>query len=289
MIVGLIILFFTSDWVVTTILNRGLDNYFGLNQKSKILLIGHSHLMLATDKKMLEDSLGVGVSKYCREGVGVEVRDKMVKHFLSLPASDSLETVIYGVDQYMFNSEGLSANAFKQFYPFMDNAEIDAYVKNETDSKDYYIHKLIRSSRYSDALLNSAFRGWSSNWSNYKTGSLDIEAIRAGSVGKQLRDIKQDSNLKSIFESTLELITSRGIRVVLLNTPIIKEYNDAQPKERAEIMEYFKALADANPLIEYYDMNPEFETRYDMFYDPIHINNIGQPILTVKLIEYLRN
>lgn len=277
--------FLIIDFGTSKVLKKGLDNYFGFNQNAGILLVGHSHLMLATDKKMLEDSLHAKVSKYCREGVDVATRDVMIKHYLSLPDKDSLKTVIYGVDQYMFNPKGLSENVYKLFYPFMDNKEIDRYIKDNASPKDYWVHKTTRLTGYTDALINSAIRGWQDNWSNYKSGTIDINKIRSGEKGKQLRPIVVDEKLKKIFESSLKALTDKDITVVLLNTPIIKEYNDYQPQQRKDIIDYFQKLAESSDMIYYWDLNPDYSERYELFYDPIHINNTGQPIITREIIN----
>ena len=60
-----IAIFIIADRSLGAFINRGLNNYWGLNQYSNILLIGHSHLMLATDKTKLESVLNCKVSKYC--------------------------------------------------------------------------------------------------------------------------------------------------------------------------------------------------------------------------------
>lgn len=287
-LLGCIATFFILDFAIGKFLQRGLDRYFGLNGNSEILLIGHSHLMLSVDKKMLEDSLGVKVSKYCREGVDVITRDRMIDHYLSLPDKDSLKVVIYGVDQYMFNPNGLSDNVYKLFYPFMDNENIDRFIQDNATPKDYWIHKLIRTSGYNDMLINSSLRGWSNNWSNYKNGSINIDALRGENKGKQLRPIIVDEQLKNTFEASIKKLTDRGVNVVLLNTPIVKEYNDYEPEKRAEIIDYFQSLSGSSPLIHYWDLNPKYADHYDIFYDPIHINVEGQPIITNEVINLYR-
>lgn len=288
LIVCSILAFFALDLSISKFLRRGLDRYFGLDQNSEVLLVGHSHLMLAVDKEMLEDSLDCKISKYCREGVDVATRFRMLCHYLSLPDKDSLKVVIYGVDQYMFNPTGLSANVHKLFYPFMDNDEIDSFIKEESDFQDYWLHKAVKTAGYSDGLINSSIRGWLGNWSNFKIGTVDIESIRKGKSGKQLRSISVDMQLKKIFESTLNMLVSKGIDVVLLNTPIVREYNESEPEKRDEIIDYFQTQAAFSEHIYYWDLNPKYSERYDLFYDPIHINNIGQPVLTKEIVDLYR-
>lgn len=288
-LLGFLIIFFSLDLIISAVLNRGLDKYFGLADNSEILLIGHSHLMLATDKVMLEDSLGCKISKYCREGVGVDVRKHMIKHFLSLPDKDSLKVVIYGVDQYMFNPTGLSDKPHKLFYPFMDNKEIDTYIRESDSPKDYWTHKLIRITRYSDALLNSSLRGLNNNWTNNKSGQMDITAVKSGTKRKQLREIQMDEKLKTDFEETISLLVNKGIDVVLINTPIVKEYNEYEPGKYNNVILYFDSLANSSDLIHYWDLNPKFSHKYELFFDPIHINSNGQPIVTKEIIRLYKS
>lgn len=284
-----IVAFFLIDFATAKFLHKGLERYFGMDENAEILLLGHSHLMLAADKEMLEDSLGCKVAKYCREGVDVKTRQMMLKHYLSLSEKDSLKVVIYGVDQYMFNPNGLSENVYKLFYPFMDNQEVESFVKENAGTKDFWMHKLIRTSGYSDGLINSAIRGWMCNWSNYKIGAIDIHAIREGDPGKQLRPIIVDEELKHIFEESIDMLTNRGVNVVLLNTPIIKEYNDFGREKRDCLINYLQTLSDTNEHVYYWDLNPEYAERYDLFFDPIHINNVGQPIITKEIINLYRD
>lgn len=277
--------FFVLDHIIGFCLNRGLSNYFGLNEPAEVLLVGHSHLMLAVDKTRFESGTGTRVAKYCREGVNVGDRHEMVKHYLSLPNSDSLRVVFYGVDQFMFNGGGLSQNSYKLFYPFMDNPIIDEYIRSSTDCYDYVIHKALWSVRCSDALLNSAIRGWRDDWSNYKIGKLNLPALeRQIEQGKQ-RHIKFEQSMMETFESTLDLLEKRGVVTVLVNTPIARALNEYEPEEYARIIDYFQSKADSSDLIYYWDLNPGFSDRYELFYDPIHLNADGQRVINEELIS----
>ena len=130
-----IIAFTAVDRGLGIFINEGLNRYFGLNQHSEVLLIGHSHLMLATDKAKLETALNCRISKYCREGVNVADRYQMVKQYLESLYSDSLKIVLYGVDQFMFTGTGLSSNSYKLFYPFMDEKIlINIFMIIQTDT-----------------------------------------------------------------------------------------------------------------------------------------------------------
>ena len=282
-------MFLSLDRIIGYTLNIGLDKYFGLNTPAKVLLIGHSHLMLATDKKDMEAKLGVPVAKYCREGVNVADRYQMVKHYLDTKYADSLKVVLYGVDQFMFTGEGLSANSYKLFYPFMDDKVMDNYIRKEALPLDYWQHKLICTTRYSDALLNSAIRGWMSIWDNYKYGQLDVQQLQLDIKRGKQRHIHFEKNLIDLFEETLKLLIDKGIRVVLINTPIAQPLNEYEPEKYQKMIDYFKKLDEQNDSIAYLDFNPRYSDQYDLFFDPIHVNPEGQKVLSREIDNFLLN
>lgn len=266
-------------------LNVGLNRYFGLTQHSEVLFVGHSHLMLAVDKEGFEQGTATEVSKYCREGVNVADRLEMVRQFLASPYSDSLKVVIYGVDQFMFTGEGLSMNSYKLFYPFMDEPHIDHYIRRSTDLYDYLTHKSICSLRYSDALLNSSIRGWAGNWENYKIGKLDVIALEKQVAQNAQRHIKFELALIESFEQTLRLLTSKGITVILVNTPIAKPLNGYEPELYSRFIQYMQRKDASSTHIIYWDLNPAFSDHYDLFFDPIHLNVEGQRVINEELVK----
>ena len=283
-IVLFVVVLVAADRLIGWGLNRGLDEYFGLNQRSDVLFVGHSHLMLAVDKAKFEAGTHTHVSKYCREGVDVNDRYEMVRHFLSLPNSGSLKVVFYGVDQFMFNDSGLSQNSYKLFYPFMDNPGIDGYVRQSTGRYDYWLHKALCSTRYSDALINSSIRGWRHDWSNYKVGMLDTLALMRQIERGEQRHIRFEKEMVDQFESTLDLLMARGIVTVLVNTPIAKMLNEFEPDEYIRITDYFQSKAKDSELVLYWDLNQGFSDRYSLFFDPIHLNVEGQKVINEELI-----
>ncbi len=266
-------------------LNKGLDRYFGLDQHSECLFVGHSHLMLAVDKKAFEQETGTKVSKYCREGVNVTDRYEMIRQYLSLPCSDSLKVVFYGVDQFMFTGEGLSLNSYKLFYPFIDEPHINNYILHSTNLYDYLVHKSICTLRYSDPLLNSSLRGWAGNWTNYKLGTLDVNTLKKQIALNQQRHIKFEPDLIDSFEKTLRLLTDKGVTVILVNTPIAKPLNDYEPDQYRHFIQYMRRKAASSPHILYWDLNPEFSTHYALFFDPIHLNIKGQHVINSQLVQ----
>ena len=278
------------DFVFSKILEKGVNTFYGLDSDSQVLLVGHSELMLTVDKVRMEEELHCKVSKYTREGVNVSDRLVMLKQYFDLPYSDSVKIVLYGVDQFIFTGEGLSANSYKLFYPFMDNRIMDDYVKlNALNVYDYWSHKIVRTSRYTDALANAAFRGFMHNWDNFKVGSVDITPLKTDLKKNAGRYIKfEEENIK-LFEETLDFLQQKSVLVFLINTPIIDLLNEAEPEKYAQILSMFRNYELQYTNIIFLDFNPEFSSDYSLFFDYIHLNKKGQEILTDAIIRELKS
>lgn len=288
-IVVFIVSFFSIDYLCDRIMLHGVNEFYGFKSYSDILLIGHSHLMLATDKERIEDELHLKVSKYTREGVNVFDRYIMVKQFLNSNYSDSLKVCLYGVDLCTFTGEGLSKNSYKLFYPFMDDKYVDQYVRSQTDYKDYLLHKIIRTTRYNDdGIKNASLRGWLHDWSNKKNGIIDIELYRKKLANGDERNIMMNQELIDTFKATIKMLTDRGIMVILINTPTLDLLNEYEPDKYKNIVDWFEKFALENDMVEYWDFNPEYSSRHDIFYDRLHLNANGQEIITTEIIDRLK-
>ena len=284
--------FLLINFVGGKILLKGINQFYGLTQHSDILLIGHSHLMLAVEKKQLEEKTGNKVSKYTREGVNVIDRFYMVEQYLSSKYSDSLKIVFYGIDPYTFTRAGLSDNSYKLFYPFMDDPDMASFIRgNEKNEYDYYKNKLIPLTRYSDVLINASLRGWRNDFSNYKFGTIDIETFRNQVKNNETqfnRNIEMDSTLIAVFEQTMDKIIQKNIRIILMNTPLVDVLSLANP-DHEKVISFYQEYAQTHDLVEYWDFSPEFSSDYSLFYDPIHLNPKGQKAITDELIKRLKS
>lgn len=283
-----IALFFIADNLVNWAMMKGIDNYYGLDQPSEILLIGHSHLMLATDKERLEKGTGMKVSKYCREGVNVTDKKAMVEHFLGSANADSLKYVLYGVDLATFTGDGLSKNSYKLFYPFIDDNQVGQYIRSQAGPVDFWLHRLVKSTRFNDdGIKNSAGRGWLDNWDNLKTNTIDVEAYRKRLANGDERRIQMNPVLIEQFQQTIGLLTSRGVKVILVNTPTLDLLNDFEPEKYEQVMEWFHKYADSDENVYFWDFNPKYKSDYSMFHDRLHMNQKGQQIITDEIIDKL--
>jgi len=283
-IIWFVIVLLSINFVGQKVLLYGINKFYGLKQYSKLLIVDASKLMLAINKQQLEDGTDLLVSKYTREGVTVSDKYYMLEQVFNTKYVDSIQIVLYGVDQFTFSNERTSENAYKLFYPFMDDPVMDNYVKeNASDWRDYYSHKLFPLSRYTDALINASIRGWRNDYSNKKDGVIDIEKYRERS--RTGRQIYMQPYLVDIFEKSMQIITDKNIRVILISSPIVDVLNDFYQEERDSVIRYFEEYAENNDLIEYWNLIPEYSSNYSIFYDPIHLNPQGQEIVTREIIS----
>lgn len=278
------IVFFVVDYTGHRILKYGLDKGMGLNEHSKVLIVGHSQLMMGIDKSMIEDSLGCKVTKHTRTGVGIGVRMMMTDMYVDSEYSDSLKCVVLAVDPFSFNDEGLSQNSFMLFYPWMDDHYVDEFIYRSTDNVTFWGHKIFRLSRYSDDLIKQSLRGWKNDDRNYKNTFLTDEIYERGK-DKWERPIKFDQTLMHNLEETVDHIVSKGIHVILLQSPSYYKLTENQLDKYEKILGYFQSLAKKSPLVSFIDYDKIYNRQTKLFFDPLHLNIYGQKMMTQRLVD----
>jgi hypothetical protein len=283
-LVAFVLLFLVLDTLIATGLEKGLYRYYGIGQTTDIALIGHSHLMLGIDKIELEEALKTRVAKYTREGVNVADRHQMIKQLLS--KNPGLNTVIYGVDAWTFTGEGLSENSHKLFYPFLDDPDIDSYVRNQDPLLEYLPKKYIKTSRYNELLIAGAMRGYFGVWDNLKYGTVDTLKLEQEISRGNYRQINNTIENIELFKASVQLLTERGIHVILLHVPTIDKLETIQQREFDETIAIFKSLESEN--VTFLNFQEPWSHQYEIFYDPIHLNPKGQKQITSQLIRALK-
>lgn len=281
-----IVIFFAVDFAVGKLLKSGLDKGMGLSTHSQILIVGHSCLMMALDENEIEKSLGVSVFKHTRAGTSMVERKLMTEMYFNSENSDSLKLVIIGVDPFSFTMEGLSDNPHVLFYPWMDYKSVDSYIRQNTSDIDYFVHKFSKLTRFSDDLVKQSLRRVKADDRNYKTQKYTDKLFEQNSQ-KWNREIKFNRRLMKVFEDNMRMVTDRRIRVVLLQTPMLKRLIDPHMEEYLKLMAYFRNLEKIDTLIRFIDYRPDYQDEYSLFFDPIHLNVYGQKEITHRLIDNL--
>lgn len=280
-----LLMFFAIDAAIGIFLTKGLEKYYGLGTSAEIALVGHSHLMLGVDKSLLEQELGVQVAKYTREGVNVGDRQIMIRQLLQ--KNPALKLVIYGVDAWSFTGEGLSANSYALFYPFMGDKDANDYIKQQTSFSDYWIHKLLKTSRFNEGLISSSFRGYLKNWTNLKFGEVDTERLRKQIEAGDYRKINNSQTNIDILKTSINELSAKNIKVILLYIPTIDLYNLAEANKFKETLRIFQQMDHDSENVTFLNYLDPWSHDYSLFFDPIHMNPKGQKLVTGKLIEDL--
>jgi len=290
MLAGMILL---TDRIAAFYLKDGLDKYFGLNREAEVLCIGHSHTVLGINASQLEQRLGVPVAKYAIAGAETMSRMAMLQQYFS-EHTNSVNLVIYDVDANTFNSKAISFNAYKLFYPYMDNSEIDRYVRDNSGSwSEYATRRSLKLLRYNSptaqktpSLRNMAIGGHVAK-EKYYTDRLDITRVQKDiHNGKKVTFNIDDESVRA-FEETIKFVRARNVKIALVYIPTIDLLHDLDRRNYERIIGMFQQYADKDPGVMFLNFNPEYDHRYELFFDPTHLNRKGQLLVTDDLAGML--
>jgi hypothetical protein len=277
-----------ADHALFRVFRSALDHYRGFDVEARVLLVGHSHTELGLDKCLLEQRLRVPVAKYALDGASTFDRYVMIQHYFS-EKEEPPGLVIYDVDAHTFTSDGLSQNSYRLLFPYMDNPVVGEYIRrNAHSSCEYLVRKFLPLSRFDEAQINAALRGLRSDWSNRKTGRLDVETLKKKVAAGQVQPIRFDPQNVEVFEKTISFIRTQGAVLVLLYIPTFHVYNDVEPQGYAQAVRMFERYAQQDKGVVFLNYNPLYAEQAEIFYDPIHLNAKGREVVTQTLIRDLQ-
>lgn len=296
-IIFFISLVIVSERLIAYCLKTGLVRKYGLNSGAKVLCVGHSHTVMGLDAEIISNKSGISVAKYATSGADTTVRLTMLRHYLSLN-SESTKVVVYDVASNMFNSTALGTNAYKLFYPFMDDLVMKDFLWNSSQSwEEYYSRYFIAMLRYNSpsaaglpSILNEAVYGFvgKQNFFHDRISASQVELF----VAKKKKESSVNNGViiipeaQKAFEDTINFITSKGIRLVLVYIPTI----NLPPEINQEYVQFdhmIKYYKTQNKLVEYLNYKDLFGDKHELFCDPGHLNRAGQKIVSEKLAEDL--
>lgn len=281
-----IALFAAVNLALSRLLKNGLRQYYCLNA-ADVLVIGHSMSEMGIDRDGLEAQSGHSVAKYCMNGAGTADRLVMIKHYIEATGHKP-KLVVYDVNGRSFSS-GLANNSFALFYPFVDESpSVAEYVRRNAGPADFWRKRLMPLTRYDDTRLGAALRGYGRNWKNMTMKRFDPEQFRRQLTAGNFWKISMDGENMETFDDTLAFLQEQGIDCLLVALPCVDMLNDAEPEKYVAAMDFIRDEAAKYPLVEFYDMNPEFSGRYELFADSIHLGPEGQDAVTSALARALR-
>jgi hypothetical protein len=137
-------------------------------------------------------------------------------------------------------------------------------------------------------MLSLSIRGYLRKWTSYKFGKVDVAAL-----GRQIREgrfrrIGFDRDNINQFENTLSFARSNHCTLFEAYIPTIDVFNQAEPEKFQRSMEMLSNYAGTNSSIIFLNYNEVFQSRHDLFRDPIHLNRDGQREVSARLAEDLK-
>lgn len=281
-----IAILFGIDYMGHSILKHYCEKGFGLTRESDILMVGHSHLAMSVNTSYLSKELGYSFTKYTRSGVDIQARHAMANQYLESKYADSLKAVVFCVDATTFTLEGLSANSYILFYPWMDEDLYRDMVYRQASLGEYVFHKIFRLSRYNQDLYTTALRGFiGSEDKNLKTNGLSLENDPSRMPGTK---IDFNTSLMEELEMAVKDASKHNVKVILLQTPIAEYLLNGRDKEYAKVKAYYQSFADNSPNVYYIDFSDEISDKYDLFFNPTHLNVRGQELYTKRLCDEMK-
>jgi len=284
---GFLLVIFLLDYGICAFLDVGLRRYFGLDKPAQVVFVGHSRTILGIDDALLGRALGVKAAKFAVNGANTVDRAAMVRFFLT--QQPDVKVLVYDVEASSFAGEGLSANSYRLFFPFIGDPGMAAYLKGQCKSLDeYWLRKIWRTSRYDEVTLSLAMRGWLGVRENLKLQAFNPALARRAVEKGRSRPVSVEAAAYRTFLSTIAFARARGVKVALVNLPTVDILNRIDAEKREQVRELFRKLAREDPDVVFLDYSRAFETRYDLFYDTIHMNAKGQRLVTEELAKRLK-
>ena len=282
----LLLLFQLGDFAIFSVLKRGMDHYYGMDEPAKILCIGHSHTVLGVDAERLESALGVPVAKYAMAGANTLDRFWMLRHFTE--EHPTVKAVIYDVDPRLFDSDGLSSASYTLFLPYIGNNAMAEYIRQETTWQEYYTSKFVKTARFRDQTINIALRGLTGKIENKKETVIRIKDYTNYLERESKRPIKIDPDSLQCFQDSITYLTQKGIQVFLTFIPMINLLNNIDPARQAQVVDIFEKASANNANVYFLNYNQEHQHNHELFYDLRHLNKIGNELVTNQLTNDLR-
>ncbi len=261
--------------------NHGFKQYYCL-WPADLLVIGHSMSEMAIDRDLLEKQTGHSVAKYCMNGTSIPDRLVMIRHYIE-STGHKPKAILYDIGPRSF-SGGLAVNSHALFYPFINESPTVAkYVRSNATAKDYYLKMLVPLARYDDTRIGAVIRGYRHDWKNRSVKQFNIEHFKRQLSKGSFWKIELDPDTQTVFEETLDFLEAQDIRLFLLHLPNVDLLNNAEPEKTVEAISYIKKAISRHPNVTFIDANSAFESRHELFIDPLHLNPHGQQEVTTFL------
>ena len=283
-IIGVLI-FAALNVICLKAFNSGLKQYYCL-YPADILVIGHSMSEMAIDRDLLEEQTGHSVAKYCMNGTSIPDRLIMIQHYIEA-VGQKPKAVLYDIGPRSFSGD-IAFNSHALFYPFIDESPaVNRYVHANTTRKEYYLKKIIPLARFDDTRIGAVIRGYRHDWKNRSLKRFDPEVFKQQLAQGNYWKTEFNPERQKIFEKTLDFLETQNIHLFLLHLPNVDLLNNAEKEKNDEVLDYIEMIAAKHPNVTIIDANSPFQSHYELFADPIHLNPTGQREITMFLANMI--
>ena len=267
------------DRIAFQVLKMGYDRYFGLDKNCEVVFVGNSRTALGVDHKLVEKQIGRSCGKFALNGANASNRLAMIQHLLE--THPSCDTIVFDVSGYSFNDKNLSAAAYTLLFPYMGSKAIDQHIQEKAVSRhESFSRQLFHLPRFSSTTLNLAIRGWLRRDDNLKSNEVDLDRVQHRINTGRIQSFEQSPDGRELFAQTAKVISSADKRLVLLHMPMVKMLNDVDREMHDRNIAVFQRLCKENDWAHFIDMNTDFEERYDLMFDGIHLNAKGKKVVS---------
>lgn len=287
-VIVLVFLFLLFDFLLSLFLLSGLNKYFGFRNNPEIVINGSSMSMAGFNREEISFKTKRAVAAYAMEGVSVFERQAMLRHFFQM-YPQGVKVVVYEVNPLIFSSVKIAENVYTSFYPYMDDITIDDFIKSSSDLTDYWIHKIIRTSRFDSRLIRLILMGYLNKFDNLKTNQLDPSSISQLIDQKGEVEIQMEQDNIEVFENTINLIHSNHAKTILVMMPMyyakLETFNS---DDFRKLCGYFEDFSSKKENISFMNLNQDsliYNSGY--FSDPLHFNVYGQSKITDLVSSFI--
>jgi hypothetical protein len=261
----------------------GMHTYFGLNDDTDILFVGHSHTGYGIDVDMVESSTGIKSAKYYLSGATIYTREAMINYYCA-NARKKPKLIIYDIEPTMFSSDLVNNKSYMDLYPFMSSRGIYEYIdKRQKDRSDLLLKNIFRLTRWKALSLTVSVRGLLGFRQVSAQGVFD-----PGTYDSSKYDLSIDEEALAVFLETIKQINDNGTNVVLLYIPVVDlvaENNIDDHHKFLTIME--KLSASSGGKVVFINLFDAYKSQYSLFVDETHLNKDGQDKFTRDVIDEL--
>lgn len=277
------VVLFMFELFMLTVPNRYSYKYKYVEQHLndiQVLLLGNCHI----EDGLKPEVIGNGTFNMAISGREIVYDVELAKRFI--PKMSNLKVVLIQLDYRSFGLGREKANprdykkhgghesTFKCMYTKYMNMKVDGW---------WYWSELINSE------LNYTYRIWLSRPDQIECDSLGFISLKDDNKVEKWQywdlpkiydiaiHLDQDKYNELYFQyQTIANLCSKGIRFILVTTPMLKTYQDDMvPQVEIEMMEFVSRLQKDFPNIEYYDFTRDERFSSQDFHDASHLSETG--------------